>query len=245
MNITDEQLMAYADGELAAADAARIEAALAVDPALAGIVARHRALRGELRAAYATALDEPVPEHLLAMLRAPAAPAANVVPLAPRREAARARRWAMPEWSAIAASLVLGIAVSQWIVVPPSPLVQSGGDGSLEAGRGLSAQLERQLSGDAREGGVVIGVTFRDVDGRYCRSFVAGAPQSLAGLACRRSNGSWQVPVVMEAPPAARSELQQASSTLPAALLTELDARISGEPLDAAQEQAARDARWR
>ena len=49
-------LMAYADGELAAADAARVEAAIAVDPALARIVDDHRALRARLSDAFAGVL---------------------------------------------------------------------------------------------------------------------------------------------------------------------------------------------
>ena len=80
MKITDEQLMAYADGELDAAAAAEVEAAIAADPALAEAVARHRALRRQLRDAFAPGLDEPVPEHLMALVRAPAAkPAAEPV----------------------------------------------------------------------------------------------------------------------------------------------------------------------
>ena len=245
MKISDEQLMAYVDGELPAADVEQIEAAMALDPVVAAMVARHRGLRGRLRDAFAPALDEPVPGHLLAMLREPAQTAANVVPLVPRHVASQPRRWALPEWAAIAASLVLGIALSQWLAAPASPLLLSSSEGGLVAGRSLSRQLERQLSADAGEGGVAVGLTFRNVDGGYCRSFTVGPPQSLAGLACRRKDESWQVPVVMEAAPAAGGELQQASSALPPALLSELDARIAGQPLDATQELAARDAGWR
>lgn len=245
MKFDDEMLMAYADGELAPADAARVEAAMAHDPSLADVVASHRALRRTLGAGFAPALDEPVPEHLLAMLRQPQAPAGNVVALAPRRERAPARRWALPEWGAIAAACVLGIAVSQWGIPRDEPMLQRGVDGELVAGRGLAAPLERQLAGDAREGSVAIAISFRNADGRYCRSFVTEAAQPLSGLACRRPDGRWQVAAVMEAALSPGGELEQASSALPPALLAEIDARIAGEPLDAAQEMAARDAGWR
>ena len=40
-------------------------------------------------------------------------------------------------------------------------------------------------------------------------------------------------------------EYRQASSALPPAVLAEIDARLQGEPLDAAAERKARDAGWR
>ncbi len=243
MKITDEQLMAYADDELGADDAARVEAAIAAEPALADVVARHRALRRELRDAFAPSLDEPVPERLLALLREPVV--SNVVPLATRREQPTARRWALPEWAAIAAALALGIAVSQWALAPGGSGLVDGGDGGLVAGRDLSRQLDQQLAGDALAGGIDVGLSFRNAEGAYCRSFVADASPPLAGLACRRGDGRWQLPVLVESSPAPGGELQQASSALPGAVLAELDARIDGEPLDASQERAARDAGWR
>ncbi|MFN3843995.1 MAG: zf-HC2 domain-containing protein, partial [Rehaibacterium terrae] len=63
MRISDERLMAYVDGELDAAQAAQVEAAIAADPALAAAVARQRRLRERLRAAFDPVLDQPVPER--------------------------------------------------------------------------------------------------------------------------------------------------------------------------------------
>ena len=206
---------------------------------------RHRALRRALRDASAPVLDEPVPDRLLAMLREPGTRAGEVRPLAPRRGYIAPRRWALPEWAAIAAALVLGVAVSRWGWPEGATMFTRGEDGALVAGPALSGPLERQLAGDAPAGNVAVGISFRTVDGTYCRSFVADAAQPLAGLACRRADGLWRLPVVMDAARAAGGDLQPASSALPAAVLAELDARIAGEPLDAAQERAARDAGWR
>ena len=51
MHFSDETLMAYADGELDPATGAQVEAAMAGDAAMAGRVARHRAMpRHSLRA---------------------------------------------------------------------------------------------------------------------------------------------------------------------------------------------------
>ena len=54
-------VMAWVDGELPPADQAAFDARLAREPALASAVARERALRASLQAAYAPVLDEPVP----------------------------------------------------------------------------------------------------------------------------------------------------------------------------------------
>lgn len=245
MTPADERIFAYVDGELDAAEAARVEAAMAADPAVAEAVARARRLRTQLREAFAPILDEPVPAHLLALAggagKADSAPApvATVVPL-PRP--AR-KRWALPEWTAMAAALVLGIAVSRLAMAPPTgPLVSEAGQ--LLADGALARSLESQLSAESGDG-PRIGLSFRDRDGAYCRAFRVGGERDLAGLACRAADGRWQVPVVVSVPPVGGDALRQASTALPEAVLAELDARIDGEPLDADQERAARDAGWR
>jgi anti-sigma factor RsiW len=71
--ITEELLMAYADGELDGAehatDRARIEAAMRADPDVARRIEKHRALRRELNATFDGVLDEPVPDRLIAAIR--------------------------------------------------------------------------------------------------------------------------------------------------------------------------------
>ena len=64
MTIDDETLMAYADGELAPEQRARVEQAMRDDPRVAAAVERHLALRSDVFAAFAGVLDEPVPERL-------------------------------------------------------------------------------------------------------------------------------------------------------------------------------------
>lgn len=238
MKPTDEELMAYADGELGAADAARIEAAMAVDPEMAAAVARARTLRAQLRQAFDPMLAEPVPAHLTALARG-AAPAATV-PVLPQ---ASRRRWALPEWAALAAALVLGVAVSQFGLRPAAGPLDSR-DGRLLASGALAESLDSRLGADSG-GAVRIGLSFRTREGGYCRGFRLQGERDLAGLACRADDGRWQVPVLVAADPAPEGGLRQAASALPGAVLAEVDARIVGEPLDAAQEREARDAGWR
>lgn len=68
---SDEELMAFVDGELAPEAARRIEVALACDPALARRVEALRALDRDIAAAFDDILDEPVPDRLRALLAQP------------------------------------------------------------------------------------------------------------------------------------------------------------------------------
>ena len=57
MKFSQEDLMAYADGELDAETRAAVEAAMAEDPSIAAEVARHRALRDRVHGAFAGTLE--------------------------------------------------------------------------------------------------------------------------------------------------------------------------------------------
>ena len=97
--VSDADLNAYADGQLAPEQVAAVEAALARDPELAMRVADYRAHSGLLRDALDPVLAEPIPERLLAA----ATPAAL-------REPSVARRWGIPALAA-AATLILGLGL--------------------------------------------------------------------------------------------------------------------------------------
>lgn len=244
----DDVLMAYVDGELSPQQAQALEAAMAADPLLAAAVQRHRALRDTLRAAYAPVLDEAVPEHLAALLRtsSPAQRADNVVALVPRPPAEVPTRWGWPQWVGMAASLLLGVAVSQWTLKPEAASLQAGPAGEFVAGGALARGLQEQLASVPDPAGTVaVGLTFRDHDGHYCRSFVIEDAHVLAGLACRQPDGRWRVPVVMESETAATGGLRQAATALPPGLLVEAEARMGSDPLDAVEERKARDGGWR
>ena len=67
MNITDETLAAYADGELDGAEKERVAAAVAADPALAAKIEAHHALKARLAAHYAPLAEQAAPPHLAAL----------------------------------------------------------------------------------------------------------------------------------------------------------------------------------
>ncbi len=245
MKFSDEMLMAYADGELDLVSRAEIESAMATDPGIARIVERHRAMRSRVQAAYGGVLDEPVPVQLSALVVPPVA--APVVDLAARRAAEAAtvppalvRRWQLPQWSAMAAAVTLGLFIGVFAMRGPEmPYGQS--ESGLVARGDLAWALNGQLASDAGTGAVRIGPSFRDRGGSYCRTFRLQQKASLAGLACRAGEG-WQVQVLAAATPE-EGELRGAAS-MPMAVLQAVDAAIDGEPLDARAEIAARDAGW-
>ena len=250
MNLSEEKLMAYVDGELDAASRLAVEEAMRADPEVASAVARARALRDRIRQAYAPVLDEPVPARLLAAASGAEAEAdagdnGNVVKLRASRpaEPARVRNWRWPQWAAVAASLALGIWIGPWLRdgEPPSMLNMSAA-APLADGE-LAKTLDTRVTADGPvQGPVQVGLSFRAKDGRYCRTF-ALAQQSMAGLACRDTDG-WHVAALSEATPE-QGELRLASTALPPSILAEVDARLEGEPLDADGERIARESGWR
>ncbi|GGY81386.1 anti-sigma factor [Pseudoduganella plicata] len=236
--------MAYADGELAGPERSAVERAMHEDPAVAEAIARHRQLRGDVFAAFADVLDEPVPVPLRQAVQ-PKVAGLEAARVARSGQGTRAQGdwW---RWGGMAASLVVGILVGigGW-----QAYRQDGGTASLVAAAGgvlaqgkLADALSRELAGSpAADASVRIGVTFQARDGNYCRSFaLAGA----AGLACREGD-AWRVAVLQQQAPAAQPAYRQAGVAMPPAVLEAIDERIAGTALDAAGERAARERGWR
>jgi len=240
LKYADETLMAYADGELDAATRAEIEAEIARDPGLARAVERHRALAARVRGAYAAELEEPMPARLASLADKPAAPVAD---LAARRAGRRigAGRWQLPAWSALAASLMVGLFVATLVMRGPGAPYEDV-DGVLVARGELDAALTNELASRPASAGVSIGVSFRDREGGYCRTFRLQQESPVAGLACR-SGGDWQVRTLAES--AGQDGEVRTASSMPLAVLQAVDATIDGEPLDATAEASARDAGWK
>jgi anti-sigma factor RsiW len=267
-----QAVMAYVDGELEGDAAAAFEARLAVEPMLAGAVAAERALRATLAAAYDPVLDEPLPEALQRLVAAPQAPA-EVVSLASARAARAgppsapsaandpaARPWRWPEWAAMAACLVLGVAIGiagLWrgggdVPDGAAATLARAADGRLLAQGTLAERLDVALASEPAADGIAIGLSFRATGGGWCRSFaMAGAAPAggaLAGIACQAapSSKAWTVHALAPAPGAdAGGGYRTAATALPPTLLTVVDDLRAGDTLDAAAERAARDAGWR
>jgi hypothetical protein len=232
----DEVLMAYADDELDAQTRAAVEAAMASDPEIARRIAQHKALRSRVHSAFNKVLDEPVPARLLPRK-------GNLVPMRRRQ----VRHWTWPQWTAIAASLIVGVIAGRLALLGshgPGPIVMRGG--RVLAGSVLADALSDQLAGDQTVADPVrIGVSFRSKSGEYCRTFTLRQPAAVAGLACRAAQG-WQIGVLAGAEwrGGHSGTYRQAASSMPPAVVAAVDDQIAGEPLDARAEAAARGRHW-
>jgi hypothetical protein len=230
--IEDEKFFAWLDGELAPAEAAEMEAKVAVDPKLQRLAEQHRALGSQLHGAFDPIAAAPVPEHLQAALR----PSAGVIDFA---AAKRARTMPLlPQWAAMAATLALGIFVGTMVPQRGSAPVEVQG-GKIYAAAALDRALDAQLA-SAPTGDVRIGITFRDQTGAICRSFTQPAA---SGLACRQA-GRWQLKGLFAAPEGQGSAYRMAAGMDPN-LAALVDSTMAGEPFDAAQEKAAKEKGWK
>jgi len=234
MKFSQETLMAYADGELDGETRRAIEAEMAVDPQVAREVERQRALRTDVGAAFAGVVDEQIPDRLL---RAAKQSQATSQP----------RRWSWPEWTSIAASLVIGVVAGRAILQSPGAkdgIIATGVEGNIVASGELAQALSEQLSSEDGSG-VDIGLTFRSKSGEYCRTFGTRVGMDVVGFACRDAD-AWRIDMLSTTkPPESGGDYRMASTQLPAPIVQAIAARMQGEALDADQEAIARQRRWR
>src|SRR3546814_11535054 len=137
--------MAYADGELDAAEREAVKQALAEDPGLREKLAEQQRLRATLSGHYGPVAAEEVPDRLLAVLGARNT-RDDVASLSAAREERRRPLWR--NLGTIAASLAVGLMAGQ--LIPP----QRGGpigvaEGALVAQGGLADALDTQPIGRA------------------------------------------------------------------------------------------------
>ena len=253
MNIDDETLMAFADGELDADGIATVENAMRSDPELQRRVAAHRELRRRLQSAYAPELAEAVPERLLRAARGSAADSPDrVVDLQKARDKSKRVNQAPqgPPWwrpvGAMAASVIVGIGAGHFFWRgDESPFARSAA-GAVVAHGQLASALSAQLTVDQRPGSAVrIGMSFRAKSGEYCRTFSLLGETSPAGVACRHGS-DWQIHALTEASGGAgMPEYRTAGSAMAPAVLAAVENDIDGDPLDQGEEAAARDTGWK
>jgi hypothetical protein len=233
--MTDEQIIAYVDGELGPLEALRFERAIEGDPALGERVERHRAVRERISARFAPVADEPVPARLAAML---GGAGDTVVPLPVRRKAFLTSGGG--RYAALAATLVAGLVLGQLLPGGSNgPIGERGG--AVVAQAGLARALDTQLaSAQPEQAAWRIGTSFRSRDGRYCRSFEGSGG---AGLGCHGQQG-WTVERFVAGAPAGRGGGYAQAASPSADILAAAQDMMAGDPLDAAAEKVARDGGW-
>lgn len=235
--IDEARIIAWIDGELPAHEAASVAARVSQDAALAALAEKHRMLKRRFAAAFGPLAGEE--------LERPPAPSADIISLAERRAAREkadadgdapappARRWNLGWPGAVAASLLIGLFLGHQGFMPAKL-----GDrpDALALDPKLSGALDRQLSGDA--GPIRITLSFRDKQGAYCRSF---AGSNLSGVACRDGDG-WALRYgAGGAAPTGSYRMAGGDGRT----MVVIGSMIDGDPLDRAQEGAARMSGWR
>jgi hypothetical protein len=234
MNLTEEKLIAYADGEVSGEELRAIEAALRARPDLQTFVERQRALRQHFDTSF-SGMDEAIPDRLLNALAQ--------TPVSSRwRWQQRFKYWISRRfllWSAMpaAAALACGLMIGAVFAPQGSFRVDRG---TMFAQGALSTALDKQLaSAQQASGDVRVGISFKDKNGRYCRTF---SDASLAGVACRNADG-WVVAALASSP--SESGAYHTAGAMPDAVRDTVEKMIAGEPLDAAEEMRARAQNWR
>jgi hypothetical protein len=256
MRIDDHIVSAYVDGELDAAEAARIDAAARADPDLARRIKAQQRLRERMAGVFSSLITEAPPERLVAAVQKPRTPA-EVVDLGQIRRQRAARtagktptsRWF--GWMVMAACAVL---VASWgFFYAPDRLISAGGSivagppGAMVARGSLANALDSQLaSAGVKPGDIVrIGVSFRANTGGYCRTFAVTAGDPFSGLACHGPKG-WRIrATAADDAEGAAPAYRQASTEISPTVIAAVEGLIQGEPLNAQQETAARAGGWK
>ena len=138
----------------------------------------------------------------------------------------------------MAATLALGVFAGNMLSGGPVGPIQTE-NGRLVASGELENALYAQLASAPATSGARIGLTFRDKSGSVCRTF---EDNSASGLACREA-GDWRIRGLFQGADGQSTDYRMAAGD--PRLMDLVDESIAGEPLDAAQEKAAKERGWR
>lgn len=249
---SDEKLSAYLDGELGADEAAKLKGALDGDPALQARLKSLGAADAAIRSACDAIDHTPMPESVLTLLKAEASdnseqPSATVIKLTPRR----APNAVPPAWlTPLAASLALvagvGLGAGLFTKSEPAGAIQIAG--VIDPSSPLFDIIETGPSAISVQAGrvqVTPILSFRAVDGGYCREFASqDGAAGLRAIACREDT-VWRVRIaVAETAGSAAVAYSPAAGANPA-FEDYANRLIDGEALGAAAEARLLENGWK
>ncbi|MEQ1672706.1 MAG: hypothetical protein ABL893_17785 [Hyphomicrobium sp.] len=253
--VSEEMLMAFADGELSGDDHARIAAYVARSPEGAQRLAIFAKTGKHLAGLFDQPMREPVPQRLIdTVMKAPLATAASlgnarIIQLESKRRA-RPAIAAQPSWMLAAACVSLLIAGTGVVSFLNQQPVSGGGDFAvLDAGAGkrvagpqLASALDGTISGAtlvSEIAGSAVAIkpvfTFATALRGYCRQYVIerGAASAFGGVACREGAGQWRVEehLSFASKQDRADEIKPAGKKTPAKIEAAVDRLISGDVL--------------
>lgn len=238
MKVTDETLSAFLDNELTEAEMASVRTQLAADPALAHRLAELALVDAELQTHYSAIDDHPMPEAVTRMLEAEhsedGAPRhANVVTIP------WWRRMRGHTGKAIAAAVVAGVALTQWLVLPSN---------DAPAWSEVVSALDSQPSGVVYQIGdhasVMPRLTFRSQADQWCRQYRLETTETASEqIACRSDEGTWEQIARIDAQPLPGADTYQTASG-GSGLDETLDRMMAGSPIGPDAERALLQHQW-
>ena len=272
-DLSDETLMAYADGELTHAERAGVDARLAVDPASRARLEMFEATGKSLADHFRKPIEQPVPGHLIALVlggstqaastragRAAGAQTPSFSELVRRAIAASLPRW--PVALAYSTVLLIGTGAGWYLrdgtmrTATPLPALIALDSNRIIASGALHQALETAPSGaqvEANNGRdrfatVQSRLTFKNRDMAYCRQYELAMPNGgqFSGIGCRGADGRWHVLAHTEVVSrrASQGRTVAAGSGGSAALEGLVDRMIEGDALGAADEAALIRKQW-
>jgi hypothetical protein len=197
--ISDETLMAYADGELQADERRSVRVSLRKDASLIERLESFIPTNGWVARPFDEVLAAPIPERLLSVMRTASAPPARRRLL--RLDPVGGVRFRIPlRQLAAVATLLIGATIGWLVHSFADPEIILIGTRGLVVPVSLQQALERVPTGSSgKVGGNLIlepMFTFQTAQRVWCRQFAvahADSGQRTAGLACRGSDGTWRV----------------------------------------------------
>jgi hypothetical protein len=267
--ISDEMLMAYADGEVAEDLRARVEAYIANAPDGRQRLAAFTATGSRLADIFARPMREPVPQRLLDLVtgsqgeRIRTTRISNVTQMSlgkPRRAPpSKSRTWALA--ASLVALLATGVGSIWFLQSAPTDADPTYGlamsiDGEKTAGAALASALETATSGSSAVrtiNGEIASIrptfTFATVKSEYCRQYevIREKMPGLAGVACREAGGIWRIETQMAfaSHHATDGMIVPAGKDTPAAIEAIVDGMILGDVLGADDEARVMSGGWR
>lgn len=214
--VSDEILMAYADGQLPAEERVQIERILASDAGTRAALKAFEFTRSALSGLFDRPMYEPLPDRLVEPLLRGAEPRSQKLR---RTRKARKSNGLSALWDAVmpsplvpmAATLAIGIIVGTgmgMVLVSPKTMlvgqaVQNSGD--VKATGALAQVLETAAmgqtvswdTGSQLAASVKVAFTFKNHAREYCRQYALNQNRTrqFSGIACRTGSGVWSVRV--------------------------------------------------
>ncbi len=214
----ETMLMAYVDGELEVEAARALAAAIRDDAEAQTLVNLFRTSAAQARPAFDGSLAAPIPERLVAALKAPktnepSRKSATIVPFVPgsSRLGGSLRQMWLP-LAASAVGLIIGLTAERlWPGAPASGTLRpAAGDGGPIAAQRLQTALIQALDGakigetvtytipnPERTGRITVTGAVKADFSALCRSFrhtpADAADPATGGIACRSDDGTWSV----------------------------------------------------